>query len=230
MDWLLDAQSNGGALIFAHVAMTSYLDVDRLKCSRSEIIYLHTYRWNWTVTLIQFKRAQFPFKWAQVDRKTKPKSEAGVSAMFSRGLMDRRRLFRLYSIWNMDLLLSQKRALSSTFTFRGEEHAKVPLESGTSETDIGIVRSTPCSNAGCRLCSWNNADWHRLTTHLIRRGSLTIIYPRDPSPTMETFGVGGRVDVPAGKVHEVWMGSEGCEYVIGEWLCRLHTMMHEFYL
>jgi hypothetical protein len=32
----------------------------------------------------------------------------------------------------------------------------------------------------------------------------------------ETFGVGERVDVPAGKVHEVWIGDKGCEYVIGE--------------
>jgi hypothetical protein len=32
----------------------------------------------------------------------------------------------------------------------------------------------------------------------------------------ETFRAGERVDVPAGKVHEVWIGDEGCEYVIGE--------------
>lgn len=59
-----------------------------------------------------------------------------------------------------------------------------------------------------------------LTTHLIRRGSLTINYPED-APQLgqvkrETFGVGERIDVPAGKVHEVWIGDEGCEYVIGE--------------
>lgn len=55
-----------------------------------------------------------------------------------------------------------------------------------------------------------------LTTHLIRRGSLTITYPRDEKPSRETFGVGCRLDVGAGRVHEVWMGDEGCEYVIGE--------------
>ena len=55
-----------------------------------------------------------------------------------------------------------------------------------------------------------------LTTHLIRRGALTITYPKDERPTKETFGVGDRVDVEAGRVHEVWMGDEGCEYVIGE--------------
>ena len=55
-----------------------------------------------------------------------------------------------------------------------------------------------------------------LTTHLIRRGTLTITYPQDKEPSRETFGVGARVDVAAGRVHEVWMGDEGCEYVIGE--------------
>lgn len=64
---------------------------------------------------------------------------------------------------------------------------------------------------------------HRgLTTHLIRRGTLTISYPQDNATLhsgevkKETFGPGTRVDVPAGKLHEVWIGEEGCEYVIGE--------------
>ncbi|KAJ6157370.1 hypothetical protein N7470_004962 [Penicillium chermesinum] len=64
---------------------------------------------------------------------------------------------------------------------------------------------------------------HRgLTTHLIRRGTLTITYPDDNAALhsgevkKETFGAGARVDVPAGKLHEVWIGDEGCEYVIGE--------------
>ncbi|CAL5866108.1 uncharacterized protein PFLUO_LOCUS315 [Penicillium psychrofluorescens] len=61
-----------------------------------------------------------------------------------------------------------------------------------------------------------------LTTHLIRRGSFTITYPEDNANlrggevTKETFGVGARIDVPAGKLHEVWIGDQGCEYVIGE--------------
>ena len=60
------------------------------------------------------------------------------------------------------------------------------------------------------------------TTHLIRRGTLTITYPEENAVLhngeikKETFVVGDRVDVPAGKIHEVWIGSEGCEYVIGE--------------
>lgn len=55
-----------------------------------------------------------------------------------------------------------------------------------------------------------------LTTHLILRGELTITYPDDAKPTKETFGPGARVDVDAGRRHEVWMGKEGCTYVIGE--------------
>lgn len=47
-------------------------------------------------------------------------------------------------------------------------------------------------------------------------GELTISYPKDAEPKKETFGVGGRIDVDAGKVHEVWIGAEGCTYVIGE--------------
>ncbi|KAF1912230.1 hypothetical protein BDU57DRAFT_356844 [Ampelomyces quisqualis] len=58
---------------------------------------------------------------------------------------------------------------------------------------------------------------HRgVTTHLILNGSLTYIYPDDPDATKETLGVGGRWDVDANKVHEVWVGPEGCTYVIGE--------------
>ncbi|KAF3390274.1 hypothetical protein F1880_008980 [Penicillium rolfsii] len=61
-----------------------------------------------------------------------------------------------------------------------------------------------------------------LTTHLIRRGTFTVTYPEENATLhngevkKETFGPGARIDVPAGKVHEVWIGDEGCEYVIGE--------------
>jgi len=55
-----------------------------------------------------------------------------------------------------------------------------------------------------------------LTTHLILKGQLTITYPKDEKPTQETFGPGVRLDVGAGRLHEVWTGSEGCTYVIGE--------------
>ncbi|KAF2231544.1 hypothetical protein EV356DRAFT_535380 [Viridothelium virens] len=58
---------------------------------------------------------------------------------------------------------------------------------------------------------------HRgLTTHLILKGQLTITYPNDEKPSKQTFGPGTRVDVDAERKHEVWMGSEGCTYVIGE--------------
>ncbi|KAF2277470.1 uncharacterized protein EI97DRAFT_292862 [Westerdykella ornata] len=55
-----------------------------------------------------------------------------------------------------------------------------------------------------------------LTTHLILSGRLTISYPQDPNPKRETFGPGARLDVDAKRVHEVWIGDEGCTYVIGE--------------
>ncbi|KAF2727271.1 hypothetical protein EJ04DRAFT_570540 [Polyplosphaeria fusca] len=55
-----------------------------------------------------------------------------------------------------------------------------------------------------------------LTTHLILDGQLTITYPSDDEPKKETFGVGARIDVDANRQHEVWMGSKGCTYVIGE--------------
>ncbi|KAK5127196.1 hypothetical protein LTR85_008558 [Meristemomyces frigidus] len=55
-----------------------------------------------------------------------------------------------------------------------------------------------------------------LTTHLILKGQLTVTYPDDAEPKKETFGPGGRLDVDAKRRHEVWMGGEGCTYVIGE--------------
>ncbi|KAK1758520.1 hypothetical protein QBC47DRAFT_411210 [Echria macrotheca] len=65
-----------------------------------------------------------------------------------------------------------------------------------------------------------------VTTHLILAGELTIAYPSSSSQKdgddnkteieKVTYGVGDRIDVPAGRVHEVWMGREGCTYVIGE--------------
>lgn len=51
---------------------------------------------------------------------------------------------------------------------------------------------------------------------------MTITYPEDNKALYngeirkETHAVGARIDVPAGKLHEVWIGKDGCEYVIGE--------------
>jgi hypothetical protein len=55
-----------------------------------------------------------------------------------------------------------------------------------------------------------------LTTHLITRGGLTITFPKDANPEKKTYSVGDRVDVEAGRYHEVWIGDEGCTMVIGE--------------
>lgn len=50
-----------------------------------------------------------------------------------------------------------------------------------------------------------------LTTHLILKGTLTISYPDDGKPQKETFVTGARLDVDAGRLHEVWIGESGCE-------------------
>ncbi|KDQ63925.1 hypothetical protein JAAARDRAFT_27591 [Jaapia argillacea MUCL 33604] len=65
---------------------------------------------------------------------------------------------------------------------------------------------------------YNPHSHSSLTTHLILSGSLTIAYPTkgQVDAEKETFGVGGRIDVDANQVHEVWIGEEGCTYVIGE--------------
>lgn len=59
-----------------------------------------------------------------------------------------------------------------------------------------------------------------LTTHVILSGQLTIAYPEDGDAEQRkqrtTYGVGDRIDVDAGCVHEVWIGAGGCTYVIGE--------------
>ncbi|KAI2617171.1 hypothetical protein GGR54DRAFT_608524 [Hypoxylon sp. NC1633] len=55
-----------------------------------------------------------------------------------------------------------------------------------------------------------------LTAHLVLGGQLTITYPKDPSPEKKTYSAGDRFDVDAGRLHEMWVGSEGCTYVVGE--------------
>lgn len=55
-----------------------------------------------------------------------------------------------------------------------------------------------------------------VTTHLIIDGQLTITYPKDANPSKTTYSVGDRIDVDARRVHEVWVGPQGCTMVIGE--------------
>lgn len=58
---------------------------------------------------------------------------------------------------------------------------------------------------------------HRgLTTHLVVQGEMTLWYPDEADREKATYGPGSRVDVDAGRVHEVWMGDTGCTYIIGE--------------
>nr|RBQ92881.1 hypothetical protein FVER53263_01907 [Fusarium verticillioides] len=42
-----------------------------------------------------------------------------------------------------------------------------------------------------------------LTTHLIIEGSITLWYPQEKDSQKQVYGVGSRIDVDAGRVHEV---------------------------
>ncbi|KZV81570.1 hypothetical protein EXIGLDRAFT_779563 [Exidia glandulosa HHB12029] len=55
-----------------------------------------------------------------------------------------------------------------------------------------------------------------LTTHLILSGELHVQFPEDEEPKKQTFGAGARVDVAPNRLHEVWVGKDGCTMVIGE--------------
>ncbi|KAI9904243.1 hypothetical protein N3K66_000772 [Trichothecium roseum] len=55
-----------------------------------------------------------------------------------------------------------------------------------------------------------------LTTHLVLSGEMTLWYPNEADREKRTYGPGSRIDVDADRVHEVWVGAQGCTYVIGE--------------
>jgi hypothetical protein len=76
-----------------------------------------------------------------------------------------------------------------------------------------LLRELTCRNRNAHYPPHKHSG---VTTHLILNGSLTYAYPNDPEASKETLHVGGRWDVDANKVHEVWVGKEGCTYVIGE--------------
>lgn len=50
------------------------------------------------------------------------------------------------------------------------------------------------------------------TAHVILSGEMTLTVNGQSA----TYGIGDRVDVPAGEVHSAHMGSQGCRYLIGE--------------
>jgi hypothetical protein len=52
------------------------------------------------------------------------------------------------------------------------------------------------------------------STHFILNGEFTIVYTKQG--TRQTICPGGRIDIPAGLLHEVLTGKGGCTYIIGE--------------
>lgn len=45
-------------------------------------------------------------------------------------------------------------------------------------------------------------------------GEFTIVWTKEGG--RQTLGPGGRVDIPAGVLHEVLIGRGGCTYIVGE--------------
>lgn len=45
---------------------------------------------------------------------------------------------------------------------------------------------------------------------------MTLWYPQEDDNQKQVYGVGSRIDVDAGRVHEVMIGGSGCTMVIGE--------------
>lgn len=92
-----------------------------------------------------------------------------------------------------------------------------PRDARRHQALIQILFRLTCNAPRCERNAYYPPHSHDgLTTHLILKGELTITYPEDKEPEKKTYGVGDRIDVEAGRVHEVWMGKEGCTYVIGE--------------
>lgn len=95
-----------------------------------------------------------------------------------------------------------------------QEHARVrPMGSGPGGWRHGRLFNSCARRRGFHYAPHSHAS---LTTHLIVAGELTLWYPNETSQQRVTYGPGSRVDVEAGRVHEVWVGDEGCTYVIGE--------------
>lgn len=85
------------------------------------------------------------------------------------------------------------------------------LRSGAS-----AARQTNAHHHQRRNAHYNPHTHGGLTTHLVLDGELTISFPEDERPEKRTYGVGERIDVEAERLHEVWIGKDGCTYVIGE--------------
>ena len=104
---------------------------------------------------------------------------------------------------------------SHVFTWTDSPNSRTLTMGCGQEQDRDIKRSGHINNTTA-ITDYPPHSHPGLTTHLILKGELTITYPNETTPEKETHGVGARIDVDAGKLHEVWVGKEGCTYVIGE--------------
>lgn len=66
----------------------------------------------------------------------------------------------------------------------------------------------------CRLAHYRPHTNSKNSTHFILNGEFTIVYTKQG--TRQMLGPGGRVDIPAGLLHEVLIGKSGCTYIVGE--------------
>ncbi|CAH0016763.1 unnamed protein product [Clonostachys rhizophaga] len=108
---------------------------------------------------------------------------------------------------------NQVRAWGFHHVFTWSDGPVRPIGSGPGGWRHGRLFNSCARRRGFHYAPHSHAS---LTTHLIVAGELTLWYPNETSQQRVTYGPGSRVDVEAGRVHEVWVGDEGCTYVIGE--------------
>ncbi|MEY4731329.1 MAG: hypothetical protein RL681_275 [Candidatus Parcubacteria bacterium] len=60
--------------------------------------------------------------------------------------------------------------------------------------------------------TYSDRTHEKKSVHVIVRGSMTLVVQ---GKTTE-LGIGDRLDVPAGAVHSITIGPEGCRYVFAE--------------
>ena len=54
-----------------------------------------------------------------------------------------------------------------------------------------------------------------LSAHLVLEGEMTVLFHDEKEAGKRSYGPGERVDIGIGRLHEVWIGKDGCVSVIG---------------